>query len=112
MFDSNLVQNIFFYQTGGLYIYIYTHTQRDYKERRQLKTFLTKIGSAIPRTSDPSVICFLKWIRWKDYEVPKNHNLESISAKNELFFSPTQHIPTLRTHRAHLSALAPAASMR
>jgi hypothetical protein len=31
-------------------------------------------------------------------EVPKNHNLESVSVKNELFFSPTRCIPTLCTH--------------
>jgi hypothetical protein len=38
---------------------------------------------------------FCKWIWWKDYEVPKNRNLESVSAKNEFFshltylYSPT-----------------------
>jgi hypothetical protein len=63
-----------------------------------LKTFLTQIGSTLPLTSDPPVICFWKWIGWKDYEVPKNHNLESVSVKNELFFSPTRCTPTLCTH--------------
>jgi hypothetical protein len=29
-----------------------------YKEQRQLETFLTQIGPAIPLTSDPLVICF------------------------------------------------------
>jgi hypothetical protein len=58
-----------------------------YKKRRQLKTFLTQIGSALPLTPDPPVICFWKWIGWKDYEVPKNRNLESISAKNVIFFT-------------------------
>jgi hypothetical protein len=46
-------------------IYLY------YKERRQLKTFLTQIGFVLPLTPDPTVICFLKWIMWKDYEVQK-----------------------------------------
>jgi hypothetical protein len=27
-------------------------------------------------------------IRWKDYEVPKNRNLESVSAKIIMFFYP------------------------
>jgi hypothetical protein len=31
---------------------------------------------------------FFEWIGWKDYEVPKNRNLKSVSAKNKLFFSP------------------------
>jgi hypothetical protein len=57
-----------------------------YKERKQLKTFLNQIGSTVPLTSDPPVICFWKWIGWKDYEVPKNRNLESISAKKGHFF--------------------------
>jgi hypothetical protein len=26
-------------------------------------------------------------IRWKDYEVPKNRNLESVSAKNDFFLT-------------------------
>jgi hypothetical protein len=68
-----------------------------------LTTFLTQIGPTLPLTPDPSVICFWKWIGWKDYEVPKNHNLERVSTKNELVFSPTRRIPTLCTRRAHLS---------
>jgi hypothetical protein len=43
---------------------------------------------------DPPVVCFWKWIGWKDYELPKNRNLESVSAKNVMFFSPTPRIPT------------------
>jgi hypothetical protein len=65
-----------------------------------LKTFLTQIRPTLPLTPDPPVICFWKWIRWNDYEVPKNRNLENASAKNEIFFSPTRHIPTLCTRRA------------
>jgi hypothetical protein len=49
----------------SIYIYIY------YKEQRQLKTFLTQIGPALSLTLDPPVICFWKWIGWKDYEVTK-----------------------------------------
>jgi hypothetical protein len=37
---------------------------------------------------------FLEVDRWKDYEVPKNHNLESVSAKNKLFLSPILFLPT------------------
>jgi hypothetical protein len=40
---------------------------------------------------------FLKWIGWKDYEVPKNRNLESVSAKKGRFFSPTPAIPARGT---------------
>jgi hypothetical protein len=65
-----------------------------YKERRQLKTFLTQIGFVLPLTPDPPVICFWKWIRWKDYEVPKNRNLESVSAKKIILFSPGPTLPT------------------
>jgi hypothetical protein len=42
---------------GVYYFYfvydIYTHTH--YKERKQLKTFLTQFGSVLPLTSDPPV---------------------------------------------------------
>jgi hypothetical protein len=69
------------------FIYLYC------KQRRQLKTFLTQIGPALPLTSDQPVISFWKWIGWKNYEVPKNRNLESVSAKNKLFFSPTCTLP-------------------
>jgi hypothetical protein len=68
-----------------------------------LKTFLTPIESTVPFTPDPPVICFWKWIEWKDHDVPKNRNLESVYAKIELFFSPTPHIATLCTCRVHLS---------
>jgi hypothetical protein len=60
-----------------------------------LKTFLTQIGLTLLLTSDPPVICFCKWIGWKDYEVPKNRNLESVSAKNVIFFSPMSVIPAV-----------------
>jgi hypothetical protein len=66
---SELPQNIYLY----------------YKERRQLKTFLTQIGLGLPLTPDTPVIYFWKWIGYKDYEVPKNRNLENVSAKNEFF---------------------------
>jgi hypothetical protein len=59
-----------------------------------LKNFLTQIGPILPLTLDPPVICFYKWIGWKDYEVPKNRNLESVSAKNVILLSPTRRIPT------------------
>jgi hypothetical protein len=78
--------------SGWATIYLY------YKERRQLKTFLTQIRPVLPLMSDPPVTCFCKWIRWKDYEVPKNRDLESVFAKNELFFSPWLHLPALYTH--------------
>jgi hypothetical protein len=35
---------------------------------------------------------FLEWIGWKDYELPKNRNLESVSAKNVILV--TQHVCT------------------
>jgi hypothetical protein len=57
-----------------------------------LKTFLTQIGPTLPLTLDPPIICFWKWIGWKDYEVQKR-NLESVSAKNYNLFSPCACIP-------------------
>jgi hypothetical protein len=81
-------------QTPSIHIHI---TYLYYKEQRQLKTFLTQIGSTLPLTPDPLVICFWKWIWWKDYEVPKNHNLESVSAKNNFFSHRDLFYPPLRT---------------
>jgi hypothetical protein len=49
-----------------------------YKERRQLKTFLTQIGPALPLTLDPPVRLRDDQKRWNDH---KNRNLGSISAK-------------------------------
>jgi hypothetical protein len=77
-----------------------------YKEQRQLKIFLTQIGPVFPLTSDPPVICFWKWIGWKDGEWPKNRNLESVSAKKRNFFShPTRAyrpcVPTLGPPARH-----------
>jgi hypothetical protein len=66
-----------------------------------LKTFLTQFGSALPLTPDPPVIYFWKWIGWKDYEVPENRNLESVSTKNIILLSPTRRIPAPDTRRAH-----------
>jgi hypothetical protein len=43
--DKDQWRHIF--KNGVVYLY--------YKERRQLKTFLTQIGSALPLTPDPSV---------------------------------------------------------
>jgi hypothetical protein len=76
-------------------IYLY------YKERRQLETFLTQIG--LPLMPDPPVICFWEWIWWKDYEVPKNRNLESLSTKRDLFSHPPSPYPPACTRRAHFS---------
>jgi hypothetical protein len=58
-----------------------------------LKTFLTQIRPTLPLILDLPVMCFWKWIGWKDYDVPKNRNLGSVSAKNEYFFSPVSPIP-------------------
>jgi hypothetical protein len=73
-----------------------------YKERTQLKTFRTQIGPALPLTPDPPVICFWKWIGRKDYKVPKNCNLESVSTKNNFFHPWLVYPPTYTyTHRAN-----------
>jgi hypothetical protein len=69
-----------------------------YKERRQLKIFLIQIGPALPLTFDPLVVCFWKRIGWKDYEVPKNRNLESVSVKIIMFLLPKCCLPTYCTH--------------
>jgi hypothetical protein len=58
-----------------------------------LETFLTQIGITLPLTPDPPVICFWKWIGWKDYEVPKNRNLESVSAKKLIILHPPHVYP-------------------
>jgi hypothetical protein len=57
-----------------------------------LKTFLTQIGPVLPLTPDPPVKCFWKWIGWKVYEVPKNRNLGSISAKKLIILLPDPHL--------------------
>jgi hypothetical protein len=71
-----------------------------------LKFFLTQFGSILPLTSDPPVIRFWKWIGSKDYEVPKNRNLNSVSGKNEKIFSPVACVPVPFTHRGPPDALA------
>jgi hypothetical protein len=43
------------------------YTNLYYKERRQVKTFLTQIELALPLTPDPPITCFWKWMGWKDY---------------------------------------------
>jgi hypothetical protein len=48
---------------------------------------------------DLTQVCPFK-IWWKDYEVPKIHNLESVFVKNELFFSPTSAYPPSYNHLA------------
>jgi hypothetical protein len=80
----------------NFFLYLY------YKERRQLKAFLTQTGPVLPLTSDPPVTCFWKWIGWKDYEVPKNRNLKSVSAKNEIFSHRVRSLPMSCTHAISL----------
>jgi hypothetical protein len=53
------------------------------------------MGSTLPLTKDPPVIWFWKWIGWKDYEVPNNHNLESVSAKTNYFCHPHPPYPPI-----------------
>jgi hypothetical protein len=70
-----------------------------YKERRQLKTFLTQFGPVLPLTPDPPVrLCddrkggmTIKIAIWEAF-MPKTY-----------FLSPTPHLPTLHTHWAHFS---------
>jgi hypothetical protein len=84
-----------------------------------LEIFLTQIGPTLPLKTDPPVICFGKWIGWKDYEVPKNRNLESVSAK-KLFFSHRSAVlparvpncgPTPRIASRFQSCVSPTASL-
>jgi hypothetical protein len=63
-----------------------------------LKTSPTQFGSALPLMPDSPVRLHDDQKRWNDH---RNRNLGSISAKNELFLSPTPHLPTLHTRRAH-----------
>jgi hypothetical protein len=63
-----------------------------------LKTFLTQIGPTLPLMSDPPVICFWKWIGWKDYEV-------RISAKKRNVF-----LTHSATTRPHVPAIGPPAT--
>jgi hypothetical protein len=58
-----------------------------------LKTSVTRIGSTVLLMPDPPVICFWKWIGWKNYELPKNRNLESVSAKKLILFSLMPNLP-------------------
>jgi hypothetical protein len=51
-----------------------------------LKTFLTQIRPTLPLTPDPPVICFWKWIRWNDYEVPKKSKFGECFCQKRNFF--------------------------
>jgi hypothetical protein len=68
-----------------------------------LKIFFTQFGLTLPLTLDPPVIFFMKWIRCKDYKVPKNRNLESVYAKKGYFFSPSPAIHACGIRWAHPS---------
>jgi hypothetical protein len=73
----------------------HVHFTSIYKERRQLKTFLTQFGPALPSCRTHLLGCMMIK-RWNDH---KNHNLGNVSAKNIIFFSPRGDVPTLsHTH--------------
>jgi hypothetical protein len=80
-------QPLFCMWSLNLSLYLY------YKKRTQLKTSVTRIGSTVLLMPDPPVICFWKWIGWKNYELPKNRNLESVSAKKLILFSLMPNLP-------------------
>jgi hypothetical protein len=71
------------------------------KERRQLKTFLTQIRSALPFTSDPPVICFWKWIGCKDYKNTKKSQFAERFCQNHIIFVTTMSLATSYTHRLY-----------
>jgi hypothetical protein len=60
-----------------------------------LKTFLTQFRSALPLTSDPPVICFWKWIGWKDYKVPKKVQFRERFCQKTEKNSPRPFLPAL-----------------
>jgi hypothetical protein len=62
-----------------------------------LKTFLTQFDSPYPLRRTHLSGCVMTKRR-NDH---RNCNLGSVSAKNELLFSPTPHLPTLYTRRAN-----------
>jgi hypothetical protein len=68
-------------------IYLY------YKERKQLRTFLTQIGSVLPLTPDPLFIFFYV-DKVEGLWSTENRNLESVSAKNVILLLPTVCLPT------------------
>jgi hypothetical protein len=74
-----------------------------YKERRQLKIFSHSIRTHLTPHARPTRYIFWKWIRCKDYKVPKNRNLESVYAKKGYFFSPSPAIHACGIRWAHPS---------
>jgi hypothetical protein len=60
---------------------------------RSCRTAKPRFSVVLPLTPDPPVLCFWKWIGWKDYKV-KNRYLVSVSVKNIMFLLPTVALPT------------------
>jgi hypothetical protein len=81
-------------------------------ERRQLKTFLTQTGPALPLTRGPTCHMFLEVDRVEGLWRTENRNLEIVSAKNilygaktiENFFHPNRArlTPHARTHPSYV----------
>jgi hypothetical protein len=79
-----------------------------YKERRQLKTFLTQIRPTLPLMSDPPIICFWKWIGWKEYKVKKIVIWRVFLPKPKFFSHPPNtyppYVPVGPTFAFHVAA--------
>jgi hypothetical protein len=67
----------------------------EYKDRRQLKTFLTQIRSVLLLTPDSPIICFWRWIGWKDYGVKKSQFGECFRQKRIVFLTTPAHTRAL-----------------
>jgi hypothetical protein len=68
-----------------------------------LKIFSHSIRTHLTPHARPTRYIFWKWIRCKDYKVPKNRNLESVYAKKGYFFSPSPAIHACGIRWAHPS---------
>jgi hypothetical protein len=62
-----------------------------------LKTFLTQIGSTIPLTPDPPVICFWKWIHGERTMEYQKIAIWRAFLQKRIFFSPHRTYPPART---------------
>ena len=72
--------------SSNLYLYLYLY----YKDRKQLKIFLTHIGPILPPHNGPT--CQVVG-RWEEVKTHKNSELELVSAKYILFLSPRDFYP-------------------
>jgi len=73
-----------------------------YKDRKQLKTFLTQIGPAVSLTPDPRVRTEGGGTEWRPIKITC---WRAFLANKVIFFSPHLAIPTYHTRSLHIYCL-------